>query len=294
MINLVRLVNEKTNARVGIMLDLTGYRIRVGDLKKRQQLVKDAIVWMSNEPEEGEHHIPFDYTEDIKTIKSGMAVFIDDGRLQLKVIGHAGKKAKLKVVQGGVLKERKGVNIPALKFQANVVTEDDEKDLEFGLNQKVDFIAQSFVRNKKDVQRVVDVARGRLPSCKVIAKIETEEAFRNIDSIIQACDGLMVARGDLGVIMPLYKIPIIQKYIIRHCNQKKKISMTATQMLESMITNGRPTRAEVSDVANAILDGTDYVMLSSETAVGKYPSRSVQVMSQIIEYTERYQDAHPK
>ncbi len=173
------------------------------------------------------------------------------------------------------------------------MTEQDKVDLEFAIRNKVSKIAQSFVRNKKDIQRVVDIARSRLPDCKVFAKIESEEGVRNIDSILEACDGIMVARGDLGVTLPLHKIPVIQKYLIRHCNRQKKLSITATQMLESMIQNGRPTRAEVSDVANAILDGSDYVMLSGETSIGKFPSRSVKFMSQIIEYTERYADFRP-
>ena len=248
---------------------------------------------MSNEPEQGEHHIPFDYSENIKNIKVGTVIFIDDGRLHLKCVGYSGKKLKLKVVSGGVLKERKGINIPTMKLQSNIMTAQDKSDLEFAIINKAEKIAQSFVRNKKDVQRVEDIIRARLPECKLIAKIESGEGVKNIDSIMEACDGVMVARGDLGVTLPLHKIPIIQKYIIRHCNRKKKLSITATQMLESMISEGRPTRAEVSDVANAILDGTDYVMLSGETSVGKYPSRSVKTMSQIIEYTEKYEYFNP-
>ncbi len=293
MVDLVRSVNHKHNQYVSLLQDLTGYRIRVGNLKNNLTLENNKTVYMSSEAERGQDHIPFDYEENIKTIKKGLDVFIDDGRLHLKVAGYAGKRLKLKVIQGGILKERKGINIPMLKLQSNIMTDHDKQDLEFAIRNKVEKIAQSFVRNKKDIQRVVDIVRARLPGCKVFAKIETQEGVRNIDSIVEACDGVMVARGDLGVTMPLYKIPVIQKYIIRHCNKNKKLSITATQMLESMIQNGRPTRAEVSDVANAILDGTDYVMLSGETSVGKYPSRSVKFMSQIIEYTERYADFKP-
>ena len=293
MINLIRSVNKKYGHNVTILQDLTGYRIRVGELKKRKQLVPGRIVYLSGEKETGENHIPFDYEDDPKLIKRGFPVFIDDGRIQLKVISHAGKRLKLKVVHGGVLKERKGINVPGLKLQSNIMTDQDKTALEFAIKNKVDKIAQSFVRNKKDIQRVQEIIRKRLPQCKVIAKIESEEGVRNIDSILEACDGIMVARGDLGVTMPLYKIPVIQKYLIRHCNKMKKFSITATQMLESMIEDGRPTRAEVSDIANAILDGTDYVMLSGETSIGKFPSRSIQLMGQIIEYTERYEDFRP-
>jgi pyruvate kinase len=292
MVDLIRLVNHRHKKDIKILQDLAGYRIRIGDLKRRRTLLKDQIINMSSKPKETEDTIPFDYLGDLKVIKKGSPVFIDDGRLLLKVIGHSDGKLKMKVVQGGLLKERKGVNIPTLKLQSNIMTEQDREDLAFGIKNQFDYIAQSFVRNKKDIQRLADLVRPVLPHCKIISKIESEEGVRNIDSIVEECDGVMVARGDLGVTMPLYKIPIIQKYIIRHCNRKKKISITATQMLESMIENGRPTRAEVSDVANAILDGSDFVMLSGETAVGKYPSRSVQLMSHIIEYTERY-DYHP-
>jgi pyruvate kinase len=293
MINLLRTVNKKHGYDMTLLQDLTGYRIRVSNLHTKKILGTNEMVTMSHESEKGADHIPFDYPEPISTIKRGYDVFIDDGRIHLKVLSHHGKRLKLKVIQGGLLKERKGINIPMLKLQSNIMTEQDVLDLEFAIKNKVEKIAQSFVRNKKDIQRVADIVRARNPKCKVFAKIESEEGVRNIDSILEACDGIMVARGDLGVTLPLYKIPVIQKYLIKHCNRQKKLSITATQMLESMITDGRPTRAEVSDVANAILDGSDYVMLSGETSVGKYPSRSVKYMSQIIEYTERYSDSRP-
>ncbi|MDO8579987.1 MAG: pyruvate kinase [Candidatus Omnitrophota bacterium] len=290
MIDWVRCVNQKNNFNVTVLIDLAGYRIRIGDLKKKIFLNKDDIVYLSNEPDDDPQVIPFDYKEDLKDVPKGSLVFIDDGLLHLKVLDVSSKKFKLRVVQGGWLKEHKGVNIPALKLHSNLMTAQDEQDINFAIKNKVEKIAQSFVRNKKDIQRVVDMVKPRLPDCKIIAKIESEGGVRNVDSIIDACDGVMVARGDLGVTLSVYKVPMVQKYIIRRCNRKKKLSITATQMLESMIESGNPTRAEVSDVANAILDGTDYVMLSGETAVGKYPSRSIKVMSQIIEYTEKQQD----
>ena len=288
-IDLVRQINTKNKYSVAILQDLEGYRIRIGRLKKNIALEKNRIFYMSNNPHGEESHIPFTYAENVRAIPLGAQVFIDDGRIQLKVIGYGSKKLRLKVIQGGILKERKGVNIPRLKLRSNMLTEKDRNDLAFGIRNKVEYIAQSFVRNKKDISRVMDLVKGELPQCKVIAKVENEEGVRNIEGIIDACDGVMVARGDLGVSLPIYQIPILQKYIINHCNRKKKLSLIATQMLESMTEQGRPTRAEVSDVANAIFDGADYLMLSGETAVGKYPSRSVKMMSQIIEYTEHSQ-----
>ena len=289
LINLVRKINYAHKFNVTILQDLEGYRIRIGRFKKTVILQKNQTIYMSSDPNFTDDHIPFDFRENIRSIARGASVFVDDGKLQLKVAGYSGKRLKLKVIQGGVLKERKGVNIPELKLQSNILTEKDKQDIKFGIKNGVDKIAQSFVRNKKDVLRIVDMVRPQLPNCKIIAKIEGPQGVRNIESIIDACDGIMVARGDLGVSFPIYKIPILQKYLIEHCNRRKKFSITATQMLDSMIEQGRPTRAEVSDVANAILDGSDYVMLSGETAVGKYPSRSIKMMSQIVEYTEHYE-----
>lgn len=290
LIDRVRRVNEKHHYRVTILQDLEGHRLRVGRLQKNIPLDKDKIVYMCRESGDSSKDISFDYAGDLKEIKKGASVFIDDGTIHLKVLGHTAKRLKLKVIQGGVLKERKGINIPTLKLKTKAMTLKDQHDLEFGIQNRVEKIAQSFVRHKRDILRVADMVKSRLPSCKIIAKIENQEGVRNLDSIMEACDGIMVARGDLGVTMPIYKIPIIQKYIIRRCNRRKKFVIIATQMLDSMIEHGRPTRAEVSDVANAILDGTDYVMLSAETAVGRYPSRSIQMMRQIIEYTEGYED----
>lgn len=287
VVNTIREMNQNYGHNVALLQDLAGYRIRVGTLqKKRKVLIDNQIVFMSNQLEEGDDHIPFDYDDDIKKVQKGAMIFIDDGRLQLRVVSCDGKKLKLKVIQGGILYERKGVNIGRLLMHRNLLTKQDTVDLDFGIKNGFEIVAQSFVRNKKDIQRVMEIVRDRKASCKVIAKIENEEGVKNIESIVEACDGVMVARGDLGVTIPLYKIPILQKYILAHCNRKKKLSFIATQMLESMVSNGRPTRAEVSDVANAILDGSDYVMLSGETAIGKFPSRSVQMMSQIIQYTE--------
>jgi len=292
MIRSVRAINKQTKSQVKILQDLEGYRIRVGHFAEPKVLEKGRIFYMANESRRASNHIPFDYQGDIRDIKKEMDIFIDDGTIALKVVGLVGKRLKCCVVQPGVLQKRKGINIPQLKLQSNILTEKDQNDLQFGIEQRVDFVAQSFVRNKKDITRVAKIVKSQNPQCQIIAKIENKEGVRNINGIIDACDGIMVARGDLGVALPIYKIPILQKHIIRRCIRKKKFVITATQMLESMTEHYRPTRAEVSDVANAILDGTDYVMLSAETAAGRYPSRSVQMMTQIIDYTENYENAH--
>jgi len=290
MINLIRSVNKRYGHDIKILQDLEGYRIRIGRYEDPKKLVKGAIFYMSNETSVVSDFIPFDYDESVKKIKTGSDIFIDDGQIHLKVVGHTKGMVKVRVIVGGLLKQRKGVNIPQLKLRADIMTAKDKKDLLFGLKNKVDYVAQSFVRNKEDIGRVVKVVRSKLLKCKVIAKIENREGVDNVNGIMEACDGIMVARGDLGVTLPIFKIPIIQKYIIRRCNRNKRFVVTATQMLENMTEHARPTRAEVSDVANAILDGTDCVMLSGETAVGKHPVKTVRMMSQIIDFTEHYQD----
>ncbi len=287
MMRLIAKINKKRKTQIRILQDLEGFRIRVGHFTGDKVLIKDQIVYMSNSEDPSYDHIPFDFSEDIKLIKKGMEVFIDDGNLFLKVLDNKARRLKLKVLQGGILKQRKGINIPKLQLQADIMTEKDKKDLDFGIAHGVDCVAQSFVRNDRDIKSVVDRVKATLPDCKVIAKIENREGVAHIESIINACDGIMVARGDLGVSLPIYKVPLIQKHIIRRCIRKKKFVIVATQMLESMISHNRPTRAEVADVANAVIDGTDYVMLSAETAVGQYPVRSINMMRQIIEYTER-------
>ena len=293
-IDLVRFVNKKYNFNLKILGDLAGYRIRLGDFKDDIEVRKGEIVYFSSKRDVVKDHkrryIIWDYEDDLANIPINAEVFVDDGRLALKVIEIEEDQIKVKVVVGGVLKSRKGVNIPKMNLISNIMTKQDEKDLKFMIKNKIDFVAQSFVRNKEDIERIMERVKPVLPRTRVIAKIESLEGVKNVDSILEACDGVMVARGDLGVTMPLYKIPVTQKYLIRRCMRKKKIAITATQMLESMIDEGRPTRAEVSDVANAILDGTNYVMLSGETAVGRFPSRCVQTMVQIINYTERYLD----
>jgi len=287
VIETIRQINEEYSTGVRILQDLEGYRIRIGHLKKPILLEKGRSIWMKAGEEQTSATLPLEFSGDILAIRQGMCVFIDDGKIFLSVVRQSGKRIKMKVEQGGLLKSRKGVNIPEMRLAANILTDKDRRDIVFGVRHQVDFMAQSFVRNKRDIKRVAALARPKLPHCQIISKIENRQGAKNTPSILEACDGIMIARGDLGVSVPIYQIPLIQKDIIRRCNKRRKPVITATQMLESMTEVIRPTRAEVNDVANAILDGTDYVMLSGETAVGKFPVECVRMMCQIIDYTER-------
>ena len=284
---LVRELNRKLRRHVLIMQDLKGNRIRVGRLKAPLELKKRLQVKLIQADEArrpGE--IPFDYRGSLKVIKKGHFIYIDDGNISLEVKAIGRDSLSCEVTAGGVLKERKGVNIPLARLDFPPLSDEDREDIDFGVTHKLDFIAQSFVRSKADVLAVAQLVKPRLPSCKIIAKIEAREAIKNLDEIIDAADGIMVARGDMGVMFPLWEVPVLQKRIIKLCNRLKKPVITATQMLETMTANALPTRAEVSDVANAVLDGTDYVMLSAETAAGKYPAEAVRMMNQIVKYTE--------
>jgi len=287
IIDRIRKMNKECGFDVKILQDLEGYRIRLGHLNKPVELKKSQYVCLSMNPKHTKDNIPLEANVCISGIVKGMDVFINDGNVALKVVGVVGAKIKAEVLQAGYVSSRKGVNIPKLKLESNILTDKDRGDIEFGIKNKVDFVAQSFVRNKKDILQVVKRVKPYLPECQIIAKIENHKGVKNIDSIIDACDGIMVARGDLGVSLPIYEVPIIQKAIINRTNRKKKLDITATQMLESMTHHKRPTRAEVSDVANAILDGSDCVMLSGETAAGQYPVESVIMMRQIIDFTEK-------
>lgn len=289
-IELVRRLNAKYRRRIRIMQDLEGFRIRIGRFEgsKTRELKNQSVVWLTHdEAASGPRTIPFDYAGDLTRIERGQFIFIDDGYLILRVKESSATSLKAVVVEGGILKERKGINMPGADLTFGAMTDKDKKDLEFGIGHEVDFVALSFVRDAADVREVAELVKPRLPRCKIVPKIENRQAIDNIDSIIEAADGIMIARGDMGVAIPIYEVPIVQKRIIRKCNEAGKFVITATQMLEHMTTHSRPTRAEVTDVANAILDGTDYVMLSGETAAGKFPSESVAMMNEIIKFTEK-------
>jgi len=271
-----------------VLQDLEGYRIRMGKLPREITLRKGQILRLTNREATG-GLLPFDYPGSLSDIKSGSPLYIDDGNIALRVKARTKTVLEAEVVIPGTVKSHKGVNIPDLSFRMRGLTEKDRQDLEFGIRHEVDFVAQSFVRDRQDVLAVKDLIRDRLPGCRIIAKIENRQGIRHLDEIIEAADGIMIARGDMGVSVPIYEIPILQKMIIRKCNRRGKFVITATQMLESMVEHHRPTRAEVTDVANAILDGSDYLMLSEETAMGKNPVEAVRMMDQIIVFTEGVQ-----
>ncbi|MFH1836754.1 MAG: pyruvate kinase [Candidatus Omnitrophota bacterium] len=289
-IRIIRELNKKYRRHIRVLQDLEGYRIRIGEFKgknKTFELKKKKRVLLTNKTDLLDKGIiPLDYDGPLGNIKTGANIYIDDGNIAIVVKKCTKNYLETEVVTPGILKENKGVNIPDLKLGFKDLTEKDKKDLEFGIKNKVDLVAQSFVRSKKDIITLRKAIAGRM-DCKIIAKIENKDGIKNIDSIIDASDGIMIARGDMGVSLPIYQVPVIQKMIIKKCNNKKKFVITATQMLESMTEHSRPTRAEVSDVANAILDGTDYVMLSAESAVGEYPVETVRMMNDIIKFTEK-------
>lgn len=287
-ISLIRRLNAKYGRRIKLLGDLQGHRIRIGSLTGPIALKKRQIAWLIQKDIKGaDGTIPFDYQGPLRDIKNGRHVFIDDGNIDLEVIGHYKGRLKTKVMSGGLLKERKGVNIPEARLEFGGISLKDRQDILFCEKHGVEYIAQSFVRTKKDILDVRKVL-GTGSRCRVIAKIENRDGIKNIDEIIGVSDGIMIARGDMGVSLPIYEIPILQKMIIKKCNRAGKFVITATQMLESMTDNLRPTRAEVTDVANAIIDGTDFVMLSAESAVGKYPAQTVAMMNNIIKFTEGY------
>jgi pyruvate kinase len=249
--------------------------------------VQDNIIGNDNE-------IGFDYTGSLKGIKQASLVYIDDGKIALKVKTIEQKRLKTEVLAGGILKERKGVNFPEAKLEFEALTQKDKEDVNFAIEHKLDYVAQSFVNRAKDIELLAALIKPKHAQCKIFAKVESRDSLVNIDEIIKAADGIMVARGDLGICLPIYKVPVLQKEIIKKCRLAAKPVIVATQMLESMTEELIPTRAEVSDVANAILDGTDYVMLSSESAVGKHPDKVIAMMNKIIKYTQSYRDEQKK
>ncbi len=285
-ISKIRKLNRRFDFDIKILQDLEGYRMRIGFLSGPILLKSGEKLLLVNDKKPSRGSIPIDYDGVLKDFKNGMDIFIDDGLLVLKVIGSSDNQITAKVLRPGLLKSRKGINIPQLILKKDILTKKDSRDIEFGVDHRVDFIAQSFVRNAHDLQAVINQAGKRLPECQFIAKIENKDGVTNLQKIIPVSDGIMIARGDLGISLPIHEVPFIQKDIIRQCRERGEFVITATQMLESMCEHYFPTRAEVSDIANAILDGTDAVMLSAETAVGRYPVESVAMMRQIIDYAE--------
>ena len=285
----IRQLNRKYRRHIRILADLEGYRIRIGALSRPVDLKKRQVVFLSNRQHSPQDDIiPFDYEGSLTDIKTGSLIFIDDGNIALRVKARTKSLLKAETIIPGIVKGYKGVNIPDVHLKFKGLTDKDKLDLDFAIGHKADYVAQSFVRDKYDILALRDFMRDRDFQPRIIAKIENRQGIRNIDSIMNVCDGIMVARGDMGVSLPIYEIPVLQKMIITKCNQRKKFVITATQMLESMTEHLRPTRAEVTDVANAILDGTDFLMLSEETAAGSHPVEAVRMMNQIAKFTEGY------
>ena len=290
-INTIRKVSEKLDLDIGILQDLQGPKIRLGRFKDGPVKVKkgDKFSLTSNEVECTKSIANVTYNKLAQEVTSGKRILLDDGKIEMIVekVDIGNNLLECKVTVGGVLSNNKGVNFPDVQLSVKALTDKDIEDLEFGLTAGVDWIALSFVRNPSDINEIKNLINKNGHSIPVIAKIEKFEAIDQIDSILPLCDGVMVARGDLGVEMPAEEVPLLQKELIRKANTLGIPIITATQMLDSMASNPRPTRAEVSDVANAILDGTDAVMLSNETAVGDFPVEAVETMATIARRIER-------
>ncbi len=281
----IRKVAAELNVPVAILGDLQGPRIRVGDIPGSHAVVPGEDVTLVHEGLEVEGEIPITYDQLATDVHVGDRILIDDGLIELLAMEVSAPRVRARVVHGGDIKPHKGLNLPGVHVSAPSITEKDTADIQFAVECDLDYLALSFVRRAEDVEQLrAMIPRGLL----IVAKIEKDVALHNIESIIQASDGVMVARGDLGVELPFEEVPGAQKRIISLANKLGRPVITATQMLESMIENPRPTRAEASDVANAILDGTDAVMLSAETAAGAYPRLAVEAMRRIITEVEKH------
>ncbi len=287
----VREISSQLGKPVAVLQDLSGPKIRLGEVKEpfylhygdKIKIVKDQITGTKEA-------VSLNYPEILDQLKEGDYIYIADGLIRLKVEETSKDGILAKTIVGGMVSSRKGVNFPNVKLNISAITEKDIKDIEFAVKEDIDIIALSFVKEANDVLKAKEIIKSFGGTQPLFAKIEKHEAIENIDEIIEAADGIMVARGDLGVEIEIEKVPILQKMIIKKCNKAGKPVITATQMLTSMLSSVRPTRAEVSDIANAILDGTDAVMLSDETAVGKYPIKAVEVMRKTIIEAEKIYD----
>lgn len=283
VIETIRRISKERPWPIAIMVDLQGPEIRTGKLKNK--IVKltrgDRIKLISEQIEGDEKNVSISYPYLPKLVKPGNRILIDDGLIELQVVKATDKEIECDVVLGGQLKENKGLSVRGVSPDFEIPTKKDLVDIEFAARHNVEFVALSFVRNAEDVERTRKAISEAGGNMQIIAKIEHADAYKNIDPIIEAADGVMVARGDLGVEMPLPGVPLIQKDVIHKCNRVGKAVITATQMLDSMISRPMPTRAEVSDIVNAILDGTDAMLLSGETAAGKYPVETVNMMRKV-------------
>ena len=292
VVKTIRAVSRKLNTPAAILLNLQGPKIRVGDLSNGPiELKPGQRISISAEPQDPTV-ITTTYKDLPRDVKPGDKILFDDGLIEARVTGISGPVVECEVVYGGLLKAHKGINLPGVAVSAPSLSEKDLKDIAFGVLHGVDYIALSFVRKASDVAELKDRLKAGNADIPVIAKIEKAEAIADLDSILEEADGIMIARGDLGVELAAEEIPVLQKELISRANEAGKLVITATQMLESMITNPRPTRAEASDVANAVFDGTDALMLSGETAVGKYPLKAVEIMAKIAVQAEEAAFTH--
>ncbi len=287
-IRTIREVSSALNIPVAIIQDLPGPKVRTGRLKSREVTLKEgaSFVLTTRNVEGDEHAVSVSLPGLPNSVNPGDVIFVNDGAIKLEVTRRSGSDVTCRVVVGGSLQPEKGINAPGVNLRVPSPMDTDRDDLLFGIEHGVDFVALSFVRAASDILAARSFLQDRGADIPIIAKIEKWEAWQDIDRIIAAADGLMVARGDLGVEIPLEKVPLVQKEMIRRCNRAGKPVITATQMLESMIDSPLPTRAEVTDIANSIFDGTDAIMLSGETAVGRYPLEAVRVMTRVALETE--------
>ena len=292
--DMLKSVREEVGKPIAILLDTKGPEIRTGLLKDEQKVMlsEGQLFTLTTAEIVGDStKVSITYDGLSEDVVPGKKILIDDGLIELEVKQIVGSDIVCKVINGGELGQRKGVNVPDVPVRLPALTEKDRKDIVFGVEQGVDFIAASFVRSAESILEIKALLKEcKAPYIPVIAKIENAEGIKNIDEILHCADGIMVARGDLGVEIPAQEVPHLQKWLIQKCNDHCKPVITATQMLDSMIRNPRPTRAEVTDVANAVYDGTDAVMLSGETAQGKYPVEALQMMVEIVKNTENHLD----
>jgi pyruvate kinase len=286
----VREINKEMDSSIALLLDLQGPKIRVNEMQPGVEIVPGQELTITTREVLGNNElVSTSYERLPKDVKIGDMVLIDDGKIELRVKEVRDIDVICTVVYGGPLKSRKGINLPQTKVTAPSLTEKDMQDLEFGLKHNVDWIALSFVRKATDIEILKDIINRNKSTVRIVAKIEKPEALENIDAIIEATDAIMVARGDLGVEIWMEEVPMVQKMLVEKCNKAAKPVIVATQMMESMIENPRPTRAETNDVANAVMDGADAVMLSAETAAGKYPIEVVRSMVRTISSVEKNQ-----
>lgn len=298
----IRAYNSKHKRHIGILGDLQGPKLRIGEVENNDILLneKEEVVITTKECLGTKEKIYITYQQFPQDVKPGELVLIDDGKIHLKVISTNDKdEVRCSVISGGHVSSKKGVNLPNTRISLPCLTVKDLRDLDFALENDFDWIALSFVRSVTDIVELKEIIRNKGKKSRVIAKIEKPEAVREIDKILEVTDGVMVARGDLGVELPMEEVPLLQKMIVTKCINAGKPVIIATQMMESMITSYTPTRAEVNDVANAVLDGADAVMLSAETSVGKYPIKVIEYMRRIITQVEHeekiyYRDHEPE